>query len=234
MKGHKYTEKEKQFLVEFAPNYYYEELTKLFNDKFNTNVTLLGIQQQCSKILKIRAKSQKHRYSKVEKQFLIDNIENHTYQELTDMFNERFGTNLSRDSISDICIKRMKIKRNCNTGLFTHGPKPQYKIGDEINKDGYIWIKYKNEYDKDLSHNEMYKKNWLPKHRYVYENHYGKIDDKKIIIFLDGNRLNFEIENLYCIDRKINAVMNQNKWFTSDRELTLTAIKWCELLYALK
>lgn len=42
------------------------------------------------------------------------------------------------------------------------------------------------------------------------------------------------IANDSTLPRKINTVMNCNSWFTTNRENTLTAIKWCELFYALK
>lgn len=80
----------------------------------------------------------------------------------------------------------------------------------------------------------MFKENWVQKHRYIYEQQHGEIPNDHIIIFLDGNKTNFSINNLYCISRKIHAVMNKNRWFSENPDLTLTAIKWCELFYALK
>ena len=68
----------------------------------------------------------------------------------------------------------------------------------------------------------------------IYEDHYGPVQNGKIVVFLDRNPENFDINNLYCVDRKILVRMNQNSWFTHDRDHTLTAIKWCELFYAMK
>lgn len=75
---------------------------------------------------------------------------------------------------------------------------------------------------------------WLPLQKKIWIDHYGKVPKGKMVIFLDGDRNNFDIDNLYCIDRKISAVMASNNWYTSSREHTLTAIKWCELYYAMK
>lgn len=55
-----------------------------------------------------------------------------------------------------------------------------------------------------------------------------------MVIHLDGNKLNCDIDNLYCIPKKFRALMNKNHWYTDSREHTLTAIKWCELYYALR
>lgn len=68
----------------------------------------------------------------------------------------------------------------------------------------------------------------------VWEDYYKKeVPKGKMVCFLDCNRDNIDISNLYCIDRKISAVMSKNKWWSKDKDRTLTAIKWCELYYAL-
>ena len=36
-------------------------------------------------------------------------------------------------------------------------------------------------------------------HRYIYEYHHGKIPDNHTVIFIDGNRNNFDIDNLFVI-----------------------------------
>lgn len=81
---------------------------------------------------------------------------------------------------------------------------------------------------------DQLRENWVQKHRLVWESVHGKIPKGKLIIFLDGDRSNFDPDNLYCIDRKLTTVMIRNNWFTTDRGHTLTAIKWCELFYARK
>ena len=74
---------------------------------------------------------------------------------------------------------------------------------------------------------------WLPLQKKIYQDVYGEIAPGQMVCFLDGNSKNFDIDNLYCIDRKISVIMSRNHWWTSNRENTLTAIKWCELHYAL-
>ena len=55
-----------------------------------------------------------------------------------------------------------------------------------------------------------------------------------MVCFLDGDNNNFDLNNLYPINRKISAIMSKNKWWTHSRNHTLAAIKWCELFYVLK
>lgn len=68
----------------------------------------------------------------------------------------------------------------------------------------------------------------------MWIDHYGEVPDGKMVIFLDCNKENLDIGNLYCIDRKISAVLASNGWYSDNGELTLTAIKWCELFYAIE
>ena len=179
----------------------------------------------------------KHRYTPEQDEWLRQHIEHcNSYRQLTEMFNEHFSVSVGKYSISDRCIKQLHIHRNVNTGTFQKGEQraKTYRIGDERVYSGYVWVKV-----NDIQHSgkitiQKFNENWMPKQRYVYEQHHGKIPDGHIVVFLDSNPLNFSTDNLYCIPRRINAIMNQNHWFTTERENTLTAIKWCELYYALK
>ena len=67
-----------------------------------------------------------------------------------------------------------------------------------------------------------------------YEFLQGKIPKGHMIVFLDKNRKNCDVGNLYCTTRAINFMMAKNKWYSSNPELTLAALKWCELFYAMK
>ena len=77
-------------------------------------------------------------------------------------------------------------------------------------------------------------KNWVKKGKLVLEEAYGEIPDDKLIIFLDKDHKNCNLSNLYVTDRKINFMMSKNNWHFENPELTLAALKWCELYYAIK
>lgn len=182
----------------------------------------------------------KHYYTAEEAEWLRQHIEHcDSYRQLTEMFNEHFGVSIGKYSISDRCIKQLHIHMGRNKGRFTKGhgncPCPKnHEVGAEIERSGYIFVKYNNiRHNGRVSYQDM-KENWIPKQRYVYEQHHGSIPEGYIVVFLDNDKKNFSPENLYAIPRRINAMMNQNKWFTSKRENTLTAIKLCELMCAIK
>ena len=177
-----------------------------------------------------------HHYTEAEKQFLRDNIQSLTYCELTKAFNSRFGTSLNECSISDVCLKRMGIKRD-HPSKFPKGRKSfvySCPIGAERTVGEQTFVKVSDVPNVGRTPSKGNDPNWKEKQFIVYEQAHGAIPDNKLIVFLDKDRKNFDIENLYCVDRKVNFMMAKNGWYSTDREITLTAIKWCELFYAMK
>lgn len=80
---------------------------------------------------------------------------------------------------------------------FKKGQKPHnYKPdgSERVDVDGYRMIKVNGKY--------------IPKHRYIYEQHHGKIPKGLIIVFKDKNNQNFDIDNLEAIDREENQRRN--------------------------
>lgn len=177
-----------------------------------------------------------HLFTDAEKQFLRDNIQSLTYSNLTKAFNAKFGTNLTEGNISDMCLKRMGIKRN-HPWVFPKGKKSfvySCPIGTERSVGEQTFVKISDIPNVGRTPSKGNDPNWKEKQFIVYEQAHGKIPDNKLIVFLDKNRKNFDINNLYCVDRKVNFMMAKNGWYSTDREHTLTAIKWCELYYTLK
>lgn len=70
-------------------------------------------------------------------------------------------------------------------------PPNTVPVGTEVvSKGGYIKVKIEEP------------KLWMFKQRLIWQQHHGEIPDQHIIIFLDGDILNFEINNLACIKRE--------------------------------
>ena len=184
-------------------------------------------------------------------QFMIENYEGKDNIELAKLLNEKFNLNTNNDRVSNVKanLKRRRgidLTTYINTGCYRKGIAPANKgkkwdeymskegqerskktcykkgnipanhreVGEErITVDGYVEIKV-----RDRCGN----KNWELKHRYIYEQHYGKIPDGYNIIFLDGNKLNLKISNLKAVSKAEDLIMNNNKLFTTDKDLTNT------------
>ena len=182
------------------------------------------------------------RYTKEQKQFLIDNNYLTPAKELADMFNKKFRTNITKTNIKnfrgnnhlsseltgqfkkghkahnkgkkwDEYMSKDK-QENCRKTTFKKGnvPKNYRKVGSErISKDGYIEIKVAEP------------NKWKYKHRVIYEKYYGKIPKGYNVIFLDGDKLNIDINNLKAISKHDNLIMNEKKLRYKNKELTESA-----------
>lgn len=155
-----------------------------------------------------------------------------SYRELTELFNKQFGTSRRKEQISDKCTKGLRLTGMPNSTRYGKKEKEQLPVGTIRKSQVGTYIKVMEVRDRHISgYAEPY---WLPLQKKIYQDVHGEIATGQMVCFLDGNPENFEIDNLYCIDRKILISMSQNRWWTSNRENTLTAIKWCELHFALK
>ena len=185
----------------------------------------------------------RHIYSKIEDEFLINDVKGITLKELSTRFNKKFNLNITESSIANRKVK-LGIKSGIVGGRFEKGQvswnkgkkmsSDQYKkcaatmfrkgnipanareiSSERIDKDGYIFIKIQDGYKK---------KNWIGKHRYLYEQAYGKIPKGHKVIFADGNNRNFDLDNLVLISDAEGLIMNRNKLFKKDKDLTKAGV----------
>lgn len=241
---HRYSDDEIEFLKNNVNKLSYPDLTDAFNKKYGTSIGKSSIisvlrRKGITKDIRMKAKYTSregaHVYTDEEREWIRDAVYIYdSYREITDNFNERFNTSVKPQSIIDQVRKVLGLRLNKNVGWFKTGrdipgTKP---IGSEAAYNGYIFVKVNDVYHKGKTTNKQFRENWKPKHVYIYEQTYGPLDADKIVIFLDSDKRNFDLNNLYAIDRKISVIMAKNRWFTNSREHTLTAIKWCELYYA--
>lgn len=90
-------------------------------------------------------------------------------------------------------------------GSLPHNTKP---IGYErLSKSGYIEVKVKMR-PTALPDGKRCNDNFVPKHKLVWEAANGPVPEGCIVVFKDGNKQNITLENLACITRKQNAVLN--------------------------
>lgn len=157
--------------------------------------------------------------------FLKENANGNNSEDLTQSFNNRFGTNQSKSSLKSK-MYQIGIKFNNNTGRFKKGNHPYntYAIGTKsIDKDGYVIIKYSNSKGD-------YNKNWKLYHHYLWEQKYGKIPEGHVVIFLNGDNRDFRIKNLYCVERGVwLKVINDDMRFDNP-ELVESAIHLSKLM----
>lgn len=210
------------------------ELTDKFNACFNTNRTNHQIGAKCRQDLKLIRTTAHQRFTNEQNEWLRANYPSAaSYADLTDRFNIRFHSSKTPDQIRENCNKRLKLTGMVNITKYGSKKKEELPIGNIRKSSTGTYIKVKN-IDNSVHISGYAKPYWLPLQQKIYEDAYGKIKDNEMICFLDGDSNNFDISNLYCINRKISAMMSTHKWWTKSREHTLTAIKLCELNLALQ
>jgi len=174
-----------------------------------------------------------HLYSEDEKQFLKINVTGKSYQEITDLFNARFGLDLSSKTIGG-ALKRYDLKNGRN-GCFTKGHEPANKgikgthcsqttefrkghvpanykpIGTEqLKSDGYIWVKVA---EPNI---------WKQKHRIMWEKANGKLEAGSRLIFADGDHSNTNLDNLILLTQAELLTANRQGLLYKDPDLTRT------------
>lgn len=176
-----------------------------------------------------------HIWNEEEKEYLKQVTPGHHYSEIQELINKKFNLDLTWEQIKG-AIGRYKLSTGL-TGNFPKGHIPHNKgvkgviyegskktwfkkgqapvnwrpVGSErITVDGYTEIKVDEP-------NE-----WRLKQQFIWEQVNGEIPKGHVVIFGDGDKSNFDIDNLILVSRKKLLVMNKNKLIQEDAELTKT------------
>lgn len=181
------------------------------------------------------------RYTKQQREFLIKNNYMKTSQELADLFEKEFDIKLTRAQIKSFRgnnkldsgltgrfekghstfnkgkkwneYMSKQSQKSCRKTTFKKGNRPHnYRpVGSErITVDGFIEIKVADPNKWDL------------KSRVICQEKYGKIPKGYKIIYLDGNRLNLDINNLRAVSYEEELIMNTKGYRFNNAELTNT------------
>ena len=172
------------------------------------------------------------------KSWLLNQDSSFTYKELTSMYNKKFGTNLTWYAIRSFYVRHTDISRSATNGRFKKGHESYSvkPIGSERVVGNKIWVKvHDDKPEKYKTKIELYRYQWCLKHRLVWERANGPINDDSLIIFLDRDPMNCELENLYMVSRRVNAIMNKNRWYDiQDQDTFKTALRCAELISIVK
>lgn len=174
-------------------------------------------------------------------EFMMEYIPGHQEPEIRAEFEKRFGIVLTEGQIGN--FKHLhRVKSGTHGGRFPKGhithnkgkkmPKEVYEkakgtmfrkghipenhkeVGSErINVDGYTEVKVAEP------------NKWKLKQRFIYEEATGeKLTKNDVIIFLDGDRQNFDINNLVKMTRVELARYNQDHLYGKEVEINETAV----------
>ena len=234
----KYTDEQKTWCVQHFNDYdCVSELCNAFNERFDTERTVYGITQLCSKTLNLNR--DKYFYPAEQDEWLIEHaLDYPTIADIAIAFKKKFDTKRSVKTIvyhySELKKKKLMPNRP-GTTHYGQKPKEQLPVGSIRKSQTGTYIKVRECPEWGTGRRSGYKPPyWLPLQYKLYTDKHGELPHDKFVVFLDGDTNNFSLDNLYPIDRKISAVMSSNGWWSSEPKKTMAAIKWCELHYTIK
>lgn len=179
-------------------------------------------------------------YTEEENRWIREHLDAGTYPELVELFFASFGRKVSTSGLRKQ-VERLGLsgkKHNSSHAVKGGCIRDTYPIGAEYtNADGIVYIKVADNrgvYNKRLPGGYADGGNWRKKAYHNWEKAYGSIPEGKRLVYLDSNKQNCDVSNLYFTDIKIQMRLGRNGWQSTNPELTLAAIKWLELFYAIK
>lgn len=188
-----------------------------------------------------------HKWTMEEIEYLKEITPGHHYKEIVEMINSKFNLNLTTSQIGN-AIKRYKLLTGFN-GQFTKGSAPANKgikgvhalgsektwfpkghkpqnwrpVGSErINVYGYTEVKVKEP------------SQWKLKHKLIWETENGPVPKGYAVIFGNGDKQDFSIDNLILVSRQQLLILNRNKLIKDDAELTKTGVLIADLHIKIK
>lgn len=177
-------------------------------------------------------RSEYRQYTPEQEAFLRENISKcDSYEDLANLISDFCGSSFTVQSVKEKC-KRIGIRLGKNAGRFKPKGRPRsLPIGTIRSSKNATYIKI-SDIGTGISGYEP--PDWVPLQKYLYEKAFGKINEKEQVIFLDGNKDNFSLSNLCPVDMKIKAYLARNKMYSSDSQITKTAILTAKLILMLK
>lgn len=198
-----------------------------------------------------------HYLTKEEEDFLREHAPKMSRLELTNLFNQTFGTSWHRTTVTNWCVKRGLS--NGNDGRFKDGHHSwQTGLSGEEYRKHYSeesWKKSRSGlvmYEQKYQEGELFERHGLPVYylggesgtklddRLVYastkiwEDANGPISPNQLLIHIDGNIQNFNLENLKAIPRNWLPVLRWLGGLTDNLELNKAKLAYCEVWCALK
>lgn len=229
---HKLSSEEINWLIDNYGKLGSAEATIKFNELFDLDLCQGTIKSYICKYKipykKYSIVTSKRVYSFEEIEWLKNNYNKYnSWEEVTKNLNKEFNKNYRWINIGELCNKKLKLKLGKNIskyGLKAKEELPLWTLKECGNGVTYIKVKmvegtYKNQ--KNHGYEEPY---WMPLQKYIYIQKYGEIGKNDFVIFLDGNRKNYDVDNLVCVNNKIFCQLNLRGYYGKG-ELTKAIIE---------
>lgn len=242
MAVYKYPQEVKDFITENVKGTRVKDLVELTNKAMGTEFTVSKMRSfMTNHGLKnglspgIDKGSPTNRYPQKVRDFIKANLKGNGPKAMQELVNKELRTSYTHSQIKGY-YSRNKLNSG-ETGYFDKGQEPwnkgktgymganrtsfkkghrphNYKpVGSErVNSEGYVDIKIADP------------NKWKPKHHIIWEEVNGPIPEGLVVLFGDGDKQNFNLDNLILVSRAQLAMLNKHKLIHNDADLTKTGV----------
>ena len=163
----------------------------------------------------------RNKYSKEFEEDIKQIAKDNTLDILLNFAKQWYNYDITKDQLRQYLSKRKIRYKDYNNRMIHPGNK--LPIGSEYIKDDEMTL-IKISEDK-----------WEYKQRYIYEQYYNvDLDTKTMVIFLNGDKKDFRIENLMAVSTPEYNCIRNKKLISNNSEVTKTAILSARLMYKSK
>lgn len=251
-----YTKEMIDYLKEITPERLNDEVTSMFNQKFDMALTESKMKSLRSNYKirsgithserRRRANQSRRLFSTEQESFVRNNAEGKSNKELVELINHTFDLQLTIAQ-----IKGWKVNHKVSSGLtgyfekghvpINKGTKGMFNVGGNKTsfKKGQPARNHKpvgtERIDRDgyvivkVQDDGPWHKRWRPKHKVEWEKVHGKIPPGFVLIFLDGNKQNITMENLKLVTQAQNLQLNRKQWRSEIPEATLAGVNLTQI-----
>ena len=137
--------------------------------------------------------------------------------EVREDFEREFGTPISRTQVT---LFRAEYGLQRRRGNRTAHSRRTVPVGSEVEMKGYIKVKV-----RELPTTPQTKDNWMMKQRWVWERAHGEpVPPDHVVMFADGDKRNFDPENLVAVPRLCVGQLNLGHYKWHDAETLMAAV----------
>lgn len=224
--GRAYTQVELDFIKAHA-DLRPRQLADLFNRTFGRYAEPKRMSQWLRRMGVEPNLRREHKYSDEQREWLAENAATMSERELTATFNARYGTSVNNNALRAYVKRFIGVKRTKEAAIaHRSAAQRRYHAGD-------ISVQTRGGHKVKVIMTETDgRRKWVPYGRFMWEHEHGYLPDGWSVIYLNGDGTDCRPENLYAIGPDVMALMARNQWFNGNPDVTLAAIKLCELARA--
>lgn len=180
------------------------------------------------------------------KEYIKSNINNsRSYKELAEKTSKAFNIPINFETFKSYCVNNGITMENRNAGRFGKDRTKEIKIGigEEASR-GYdeegfkrVYVRIHNDgkriYPGDRG--KAFSHDFIPKQVYLWELNHPKVKEDEIVVFIDGDKNNFNLNNLMCVKKKSSlSAANSHMIVDKHSKLNELAYKFWEFNYKIK